>query len=168
MRILISGAGVAGLAAGATLGASGHDVTVVERANHFRTKGAPIDIRGEAITIADQMGILRELTARTVSMSQGARFIDRDGTPVARVGGETFYDSDDDIEIPREDVCHVLEGALASSTSLTFGDSIHTLTEDDSGVDVTFTSGGSGRFDVVVGADGLHSLTRRLTFGPEG
>lgn len=167
MRILISGAGVAGLSAGAALGASGHDVTIIERANEFRTKGAPIDIRGDAIAICDRMGILQGLKAREVSMSQGSRIVDRDGTPVAEVGGETFPDTEGDIEVPREDVCHVLQGALDSSTSLTFGDSIHTLAEDNGGVDVTFTSGDSGRFDIVVGADGLHSLTRRLIFGPE-
>lgn len=167
MRILISGAGVAGLSSALALGASGHDITIIERANEFRTKGAPIDIRGDAIAACAQMGILQKLKTREVSMSQGGRIIDRDGTPVAELGGETFPDAEDDIEVPREDVCHVLQDALDSSTSLTFGDSIQTLAENDSGVDVTFTSGNSGRFDIVVGADGLHSLTRQLTFGPE-
>lgn len=167
MRILISGAGVAGLAAGVVLEADGHDIAIVERAHQFRTKGAPIDIRGDAIAVADQMGILHELKARAVNMSEGARFVDHEGTPVSRLGGESFHESDDDIEVPREDICSVLESALDPSTALNFGDFIHTLVEDENGVDVAFDSGSSARFDIVVGADGLHSLTRRHTFGPE-
>lgn len=167
MRILISGAGVAGLAGAHTLSSSGHHITIVERAEHPRVVGAPIDIRGDAISVADEMGILDELTARQVAVSEGTYFINNDGTPVAKLGGETFHETDEDIEVPREDVCQVLTEGLKPSVEMFYGDSIRSLHEDDEGIDVTFASGVSGRYDVLVGADGLHSLTRKLTFAPE-
>ena len=64
MHILISGAGIAGLSTAITLGATGHDVTIVERGNHLRVNGSPIDIRGDAIDVADKMGVLAEIHNR--------------------------------------------------------------------------------------------------------
>ena len=69
MRILVSGAGMAGLAAGINLGALGHDVTIVERAGHLRVNGSPVDIRGDAIAIAGKMGVLDQIRAREVTMT---------------------------------------------------------------------------------------------------
>lgn len=167
MRILVSGAGVAGLATAVALGSQGHDVTVVERATQFRTKGAPIDIRGDALEVADRWGILPDLRERSVAMSENAVFVDSEGTAMAPMGGASFHETDDDIEIPREDVCEVLARALPRSVSVRFAESVRTLTDTGGGVEATFTSGGSEHYDIVVGADGLHSLTRRLVFGPE-
>src|ERR1700685_1554200 len=79
MRILVSGAGMAGLSAGITLGSTGHDVTIVERANHLRVNGSPIDIRGDAIKIADKMGVLDDIRARRVDMSERVQFVDSGG-----------------------------------------------------------------------------------------
>lgn len=58
MHVLISGAGIAGLSTAIALGADGHEVTMVERADHLRTTGSPIDIRGDALGVAEQMGVL--------------------------------------------------------------------------------------------------------------
>jgi len=73
----------------------------------------------------------------------------------------------DDTEIPREDLAHVLRGAPDPTTSLRFGESIADLSDDGDGVDVRFVSGARQRYHIVVGADGMHSATRRLIFGPE-
>src|SRR5690625_2485166 len=83
MRILISGAGVAGLSAAITLRATGHDVTLVERARHLRANGSPIDIRGEAIGVADKMGVLGPIRERRIDMTERVQFIDSDGAVVA-------------------------------------------------------------------------------------
>ncbi|GAA2495500.1 FAD-dependent monooxygenase [Winogradskya humida] len=167
MRILVSGAGMAGLAAGINLGATGNDVTIVERAGHLRVNGSPVDVRGDALGIARSMGILEQIHARRVTMTERAQFIDASGDVVAELPVSEISDSDQDIEIPREDLAHVLHEALTGTTSLIFAESIAELHDDGAGVEVTFTSGKRDRFDLVVGADGLHSLTRRLTFGPE-
>jgi 2-polyprenyl-6-methoxyphenol hydroxylase-like FAD-dependent oxidoreductase len=167
MRILISGAGVAGLSAGIDLATAGHDITIVERATHLRVNGSPIDIRGESIGIAERMGILDQILARRVDTTESMRFVDSDGEVLAELPADEISDSDDDIEIPREDITNILRGALPPSTPLRFGDSIAELTDDGAGVDVRFSSGVRERYDLVVGADGMHSATRRLTFGPE-
>ncbi|VEG53109.1 monooxygenase FAD-binding protein [Mycolicibacterium aurum] len=167
MRILVSGAGMAGLSAGINLGNAGHDVSIVERAQHLRVNGSPIDIRGESLAVAEQMGILDDIRARQVDMSARTCFIDGDGDRVADLPIAEINDSTGDTEIPREDLAHVLCNALGPSAALTFGESIAELRDDGCGVDVVFTSGARSRYDLVVGADGLHSATRRLVFGPE-
>jgi 2-polyprenyl-6-methoxyphenol hydroxylase-like FAD-dependent oxidoreductase len=166
MRILISGAGVAGLSAAINLGADGHDVTLVERADHLRVNGSPIDIRGESISVVDKMGVLGEIDARRVDMTERVQFVDSDGAVVAEVP-EDLGDSPDDIEIPREDLTNILHDHLGPSVELRFEESIAALDDHRDGVDVRFHSGGADRYDLVVGADGMHSAVRRLTFGPE-
>lgn len=167
MRILVSGAGMAGLSAGINLGATGHDVTIVERANHLRVNGSPIDIRGDSLAIADKMGVLDDIRARQVDMSQRSCFVGENGDLVASLPIDDINDSPNDLEIPREDLAHVLRNALTPSVTLTFNESIAELSDDGRGVDVRFASGDRDRYDLVVGADGMHSATRRMTFGPE-
>jgi 2-polyprenyl-6-methoxyphenol hydroxylase-like FAD-dependent oxidoreductase len=167
MQILVSGGGMAGLSAGINLGAAGHEVTIVERATHLRVNGSPIDIRGEAIEIAAKMGILDQIRAHRVDLTERVQFVDSRGEVLGELPGSEINDSPDDIEIPREDLAHVLRSALPPSASLIFGDSIAALNDDRAGVDVRFVSGVRHRYDLVVGADGMHSATRRLTFGPE-
>ncbi|WP_369207841.1 FAD-dependent monooxygenase [Streptomyces sp. PU-14G] len=189
MNVLVSGAGVAGLACALELGTRGHDVTVVEYARHLRLTGTPIDIRGDAIEAADRMGLLARIKERRVRMSELTQFVDSDGEPVARIPMAEVSDSDDDIELLREDLVRILADALPDTATIRFGDSIETLTDSDSGdgdgngnggnngtgdahahvggVDVRFASGRTGRYDLVIGADGQHSAVRRLVFGPE-
>ncbi|MFJ4626629.1 hypothetical protein [Streptomyces sp. NPDC088847] len=94
-------------------------------------------------------------------------FVHADGSVAARLPVEEMSDSGDDIEIAREDLVHTLAVALPASADIIFGDSVDALTDDGHGVDVHFVSGRAERLDLVLGADGLHSVTRRLTFGPE-
>ncbi|BBY66412.1 FAD-dependent monooxygenase [Mycolicibacterium helvum] len=167
MRILVSGAGMAGLSTGITLGAAGHDVAIVERANHLRVNGSPIDIRGDALAVADKMGVLDAIRAHRVDMSERVQFIDASGETLAEMPDSEVNDCPDDTEIPREDLALVLRGALDPATPVTFGESVAALHDDGDGVVVRFTSGRQERYDIVVGADGMHSATRGLVFGPE-
>lgn len=168
MRILVSGAGIAGLSTAIDLGADGHEVTVVERANHLRINGSPIDIRGdEAIRIADKMGVLGEILDRRVDMTERVQFVDGQGAVVAEPPLGEINDSADDIEIPREDLTNILYNHLGPSVEVRFEESIVELAEHDRGVDIRFASGKRDRYDLVAGADGMHSAVRRLAFGPE-
>ncbi|BBX61937.1 oxidoreductase [Mycobacterium saskatchewanense] len=167
MRILVSGAGIAGLSTAINLGADGHDVILVERANHLRTNGSPIDIRGHAIGVADKMGVLTEIHDRRVDMTERIQFVDRNGDVVAEPPLDQINDSPDDVEIAREDLTHILHGHLGPSVELRFEESIAGLEDDDAGVTIRFASGAEETYDLVVGADGMHSAVRRLTFGPE-
>ncbi|MEU0794147.1 FAD-dependent monooxygenase [Amycolatopsis sp. NPDC005961] len=167
MDILISGAGVAGLSAAVDLGARGHRVTLVERSSHFRVNGSPIDVRGDAIAVAENMGLLAKIRDRQLRMTENSVFVDAGGTVLAALPLAETSDSDDDIEIAREDLATVLAEALPADATVRFRDSVAALADDGAGVDVRFASGDTGRFDLVIGADGLHSAVRRLSFGPE-
>jgi 2-polyprenyl-6-methoxyphenol hydroxylase-like FAD-dependent oxidoreductase len=158
---------VAGLSAGIDLAAAGHDVTLVERSDHLRVNGSPIDIRGDSIGVAAKMGVLDAIRAHRIDMSERIQFVDASDRVVAELPAEEVNDSADDVEIPREDLVTILRAALPTTTPLVFGESVTELHDDGAGVDVHFASGASDRYDLVVGADGMHSATRRLTFGPE-
>ncbi|RDI49817.1 FAD-dependent monooxygenase [Nocardia mexicana] len=163
MKILVSGAGIAGLACALELGGRGHDVTVVEYARQLRLTGTPIDIRGDAIEAVDGMGLLARIRKHRVRMSELTHFVDSAGEPVARIPLAEVNDSDDDIEILREDLVRILADALPETAAIRFGESIEALTDDGG---VRFASGRTGRYDLVVGADGQYSAVRGLVFGP--
>ncbi|MFP5022549.1 FAD-dependent monooxygenase [Pseudonocardia phyllosphaerae] len=167
MRILVSGAGIAGLAAGIDLARAGHDVEVVERAAHLRTNGSPIDVRGAALGVARDMGILDAVHAHEITMTERTRFVDASGAAVAPLVGSEIDESSDDVEIPREDLTNILRQALPEQVELRFEESITALDDDGDRVAVTFASGRAAVYDLVVGADGAHSTVRRLVFGPE-
>ena len=67
----------------------------------------------------------------------------------------------------RGDLAKLLSDATRDEVDYVFGDSIKSLAQDSDGVTAVFRSGDTGRFDLVIGADGLHSNVRRLAFRPE-
>jgi 2-polyprenyl-6-methoxyphenol hydroxylase-like FAD-dependent oxidoreductase len=163
--VLVSGAGVAGLTLASWLRRHGWATTVVERAAAPRTGGYKVDIRGAALDVVDRMGLLPRIRALTTAVRAGA-LVDGRGHRVASMGGDTFGGRQGpDTEIRRGDLLGLLTDA--AGVECRYGDAIASLTQHDDGVDVTFASGRTGRYGVVVGADGLHSATRRLVFGPE-
>jgi 2-polyprenyl-6-methoxyphenol hydroxylase-like FAD-dependent oxidoreductase len=114
------------------------------------------------------MGLLPEVLAHCVD-ERGFALVDAGGRrlaamPVELFGGEGIVA---EIEIARGDLARVLYDATAQDVEYRFGDRLVELRQDDRGVDVTFASGTVDRFDVVVGADGVHSGIRSLAFGPE-
>lgn len=168
-EILVSGASVAGTAAAFWLGRHGHSVTVVERHRGPRPGGQAIDVRGPALTVLDRMGLLAAAEKRKTQI-RGSSVVDRDGNEVSRdtestpTGGR--IDSPD-IELLRDDLVELLYGASQWTTDYLFDDTITALEADGAAVRVTFERAAPREFDLVVGADGLHSNVRRLVFGPE-
>jgi 2-polyprenyl-6-methoxyphenol hydroxylase-like FAD-dependent oxidoreductase len=126
-----------------------------------------VDARGVAKEIISRMGLDAAVRAACTDTA-GAHTVDVDGNVL-----ET-YNADDDggdgyiaeIEILRGDLSQVLYDDTRDGVEYIFGDRIAQLTQDTDGVDVTFESGGQRRFDLVVGADGLHSALRTTIFGP--
>jgi 2-polyprenyl-6-methoxyphenol hydroxylase-like FAD-dependent oxidoreductase len=169
LNVLISGAGIAGCTLAYWLARHGHSATVVERGGALRSSGSPVDVRGPAAGVVEQMNITARLReART--RAAGLTFLDRAGRLSARLDLESVRRSLDSrhIELPRGDLSTILYKASRDSAEFIFGDSIASLAQDDEwGVDVTFNRSGPRRFDLVIGADGLHSIVRRLAFGPE-
>lgn len=164
--VLISGAGVAGTTLAYWLVRHGFRPTVVERAPAPRTGGYKIDVRGAALDVASRMGILDELRRRSTEV-RSATFVNDEGRPIATMDGDLFGGrTHGDVELLRGDLNQVLHDA-ADGVEYLFGDSITSLAEQAGGVDVSFERGAPRTFDLVVGADGLHSTTRRLSFGAE-
>ncbi|GAA4551717.1 FAD-dependent monooxygenase [Amycolatopsis samaneae] len=167
MRILVSGAGTAGLSAGIDLARAGHEVEIVERTNRLRANGSPIDVRGEAIETARGMGILDAVRAHRITMTEQTKFVDRSGAAVAPLVLQEINETPDDIELPREDLMAILRQTLPEQVELRFEERVVTLVDDGDRVAVTFASGREAAYDLVVGADGAHSAVRRLVFGEE-
>ncbi|WP_052229688.1 FAD-dependent monooxygenase [Streptomyces sp. CT34] len=167
--VLISGAGVAGTALAYWLERYGFRVTVVERAPEPRAGGQAVDVRASALDVVGRMGLLKEVQAHKTGL-RGMSLVDADGRELRRTTEWTAsggpVDSPD-VEILRDELCTLLRQAAGPGIEYLFGDSIHSLVQHDDGVQVRFTSGAERSFDLVVGADGLHSATRRLVFGPE-
>ena len=168
MRVLISGAGIAGPALAFWLGRHGIEATIVERSPAPRPGGQTVDIRGAARTVVDRMGVLDAIRARLVN-ERGVALVDGAGRRLAELRADAFGGDGivAELEILRGDLADVLREHAGPGVELRFGDRLVALAQDRHGVDVRFASGRTDRFDVVVGADGVHSGVRELAFGPE-
>ncbi|MFF7176927.1 FAD-dependent monooxygenase [Streptomyces sp. NPDC008121] len=167
--VLISGGGIAGPVLAYWLRRHGFAPTVVERAPGRRPGGQAVDIRGVALDVMERMGLLDE-ASRLRTRMRGMSILDPDGHEVDRTTEATFSSGrldSEDIEILREDLVRLVHDHTRAGVEYLFGDSITALAEDETGVHVDFAHGPSGTYDLVVGADGLHSTVRRLAFGPE-
>lgn len=166
--VLISGASIAGPALAYWLRRHGYDVTVVEKAAAPREGGYPIDVRGPAIDVVERMGVLPRLREAGVSMRRFT-FLGADGHEVASLGASEAGGTTEgqDLEVARGELTAALHAVVPGDVEFLFTDAIATLEQDEDGVDVTFRSGQRRRFDLVIGADGMHSHTRQLVLGPE-
>jgi 2-polyprenyl-6-methoxyphenol hydroxylase-like FAD-dependent oxidoreductase len=167
--VLISGASIAGPSLAYWLFRYGFNVTVVERSDAIRGGGYAIDVRGTAVDVVDQMGIYPQLQATHIR-SRRITFLNPDGSVGGRIRPEDLTGGEEgrDIELPRGNLTELLFGLTPrGSVQYLFNDSITAIKDDGQGVEVTFKNSKLRRFDVVIGADGLHSNTRQLIFGPE-
>jgi len=164
LTVLISGASIAGPALAHWLARYGCTVTVVERAPGVRPGGQAVDFKGATHrTVLRRMGILDDVLARQTGGTDQT-IINAEGRAQAVIPGEF---TGGEIEIHRGDLAQLLHERTAPHCEYVFGDTITSLTETADGVDVTFARAAPRRFDLVVGADGIHSNVRRLAFGPE-
>ncbi|WP_433418025.1 FAD-dependent monooxygenase [Microtetraspora malaysiensis] len=159
-KVLISGASIAGQTLAYWLTKHGFQVTVVERSSELRVGGQGVDVRDQALDVVERMGILPRIRAAVADVRE-MEFVDATGRRAASV------ELANDLEIMRGDLVKILYGVTEDDVDYVFGDSIKSLAQDSAGVTVAFQSGDAGRFDLVIGADGLHSNVRRLAFGPE-
>ncbi|WP_067809947.1 FAD-dependent monooxygenase [Nocardia beijingensis] len=167
IRVLVAGASIAGPALAHWLHRRGAEVTVVERAPELRPGGQAVDARGVTREVIRRMGLDAAVRAARTETA-GAHIVDADGNVLEtyRVdddGGDGFIS---EIEILRGDLSRVLYDDTRADVEYVFGDRIAGLTQDADGVDVAFEGGDRRRFDLVVGADGLHSSLRAMVFGP--
>jgi 2-polyprenyl-6-methoxyphenol hydroxylase-like FAD-dependent oxidoreductase len=170
--VLVSGASIAGPTLAYWLSRHGFTPTVVERTPELRRGlgGHAVDLFGPSYDVAQRMGVLPAvLAARTTTQvltleHPGRRPVDVDLRRLMTAISKRH------VEILRGELAAILYEASRAGTEYVFGDSIRTIEDMDSGggeVAVTFEHGPPRRFDLVVGADGLHSNVRLLTFGDE-
>jgi 2-polyprenyl-6-methoxyphenol hydroxylase-like FAD-dependent oxidoreductase len=164
---LVSGASIAGPALAHWLHRRGAEVTLVERAPELRPGGQAVDARGVTREVIRRMGLDAAVRAARTETA-GAYTVDVDGNVL-----ETYRADDDggdgyisEIEVLRGDLSQVLFDDTRDGVEYIFGDRIAELTQEADGVDVAFAGGDRRRFDLVIGADGLHSALRAMVFGP--
>ncbi|MGN6369781.1 MAG: FAD-dependent monooxygenase [Phycisphaerae bacterium] len=167
-RVLIVGAGIAGPALAYWLARWGFDVLVVEIAPAPRTGGYVIDFWGAGFDVAERMGILPELRNHDVGIEE-LQLVDAHGRTAAsfKVSVLRKLVRNRYMTLARSSLAAVLFEHSRTAVAYRFGDTVEEIHQDESGVDVLFRSGTRDRFDAVIGADGLHSIVRRLTFGDE-
>jgi 2-polyprenyl-6-methoxyphenol hydroxylase-like FAD-dependent oxidoreductase len=165
--VLISGAGVAGLALAYWLRRHGFRPTVVERAPGPRAGGYKIDLRGAAVGVVKRMGVLPEVLGASIHM-RTASWVDDAGRRVATLPADFFEARDaDNIELLRDDLVLSLQNLTRHQVEYRFDDSIVALTDGPDGVTVDFERGERRKFDLVLGADGVRSRVRWLAFGDD-
>jgi 2-polyprenyl-6-methoxyphenol hydroxylase-like FAD-dependent oxidoreductase len=143
-------------------------VTVVEQAPALRPGGQAVDARGVAKEVIRRMGLDAAVRAACTNTA-GAYVVDADGAvletyPADENDGDGYIS---EIEILRGDLSRVLYEDTCDGVEYVFGDRIAGLTQDTDGVDVIFAGGDRRRFELVIGADGLHSALRAMVFGPQ-
>ena len=166
-KVLISGAGIAGPTLAFWLNAAGIETTLVERSQSLRAGGYVIDFWGLGYDIAERMGLIDEIN-RVGYHAKEMRIVDDAGRRRAGFGTSVFEELTRGryVTLPRSERSRLLFGTIAHATECIFDDEITELHEDANGVLVRLNHTGERRFDLVIGADGLHSAVRRLAFGP--
>lgn len=167
MRILVTGASIAGPALAWGLHRAGFAVTLLERSPQQRTTGQNIDIRGIGRDVLRRMGI-EDLVKTELTGEAGTRYVDRDGRTNAEFPREEGQDGPTaEIEILRGRFAEILVGLVAGDVDLRYGDFVTEVRQDDTGVDVRLDSGARERYDLLLVAEGRSSRTRRLLFADE-
>lgn len=165
-QVLISGASFAGLTLAYWLNKFGYQVTVLELGKELRTGGSPIDVRGEALNIAREMGIYEQIKAGEFVHTD--EIVDAQDQTLVTFAINTLPEYLGDIEIHRGDLIKIIYDAISKDeVEVIFGNSISALIQREDRVEVAFEKGEPKSYDFVFGADGTHSIVRKLAFGPE-
>jgi 2-polyprenyl-6-methoxyphenol hydroxylase-like FAD-dependent oxidoreductase len=165
-KVLVCGASIAGPALAWWLERYGFDVTVVERAGTIRSGGYAIDIRGTAVDVCERMGLMPALRVAHINAQSWAFRNSRRVISSIRQEDITGGVVGRDVEVQRGVISGLLHDLTTDTIPYRFDDSVIAMADHDGGIDVTFRSGRQERFDLVIAADGLHSTTRALAFGP--
>lgn len=167
-RILIVGAGIAGDTLAVSLDRAGWHVVVVDIAPALRSGGQTVDLRGTSTEVLERLGLLDQCRALLIEQ-RGIAWVDTSGAvlaamPVEAFGGAGFVSSD---ELLRTDLARVIHAAGGDGIEYRWNDTVESIDDNGTSVHVTFRDNSPEEFDLVVGADGAHSRTRSIVFGPE-
>ncbi|KAF4771207.1 hypothetical protein N7455_011960 [Penicillium solitum] len=172
MKILISGAGITGNSLAFWLSKLGHNVTIIERSPSLRASGLQIDLRSHGVEVMKRMGLEQAFKAHSIP-EQGMQMVNKAGKRQA------YFPANDsanvnlgfstNFEIMRGDLCRIMYDVTKSRANYIFGTSIESFEENDKekSINVRFANATEDRFDLVIGADGQGSRTRKMMFGNE-
>lgn len=165
-HVLISGASIAGLTLAYWLNRYGYRVTIVEISNGLRRGGSPVDVRGNALNIAKEMGVLENIKAKECKTE--VEMVNAEGETIIDFSINDQPEYKGDIEIRRDDLVDILYEAIPENeVRFYFENRIVELVQKEETIEVAFKNGDKECFDFVFGADGAHSGVRKLVFGPE-
>jgi 2-polyprenyl-6-methoxyphenol hydroxylase-like FAD-dependent oxidoreductase len=165
---LIVGAGIAGPTLAFWLSAAGFEPTLIEHAPRLRAGGYVIDFWGLGYDIAERMGLRDEIECLGYHIRE-MRILDGDGKRLAGLGTSVFRELTGGrfVTLRRSDLSRLLSEKVMDRAEVLLGEEVVDLSEGIDGVRVRLKQGGERRFDLVIGADGLHSRIRHLVFGPQ-
>jgi 2-polyprenyl-6-methoxyphenol hydroxylase-like FAD-dependent oxidoreductase len=161
--ILINGGGIAGPCLAFWLTRQGHTVTITEQARQLRSGGQAVDFRGPSLVVLEKMGLLDQVRASATQMGPLA-LVDERGKEVGRLPAEVVSG---ELEIFWGDLARILYDAVREDVDYRFGVRVTALADEGGRIEATFSDASTGTYDLVFGADGLHSGVRGLIFGPE-
>ncbi|MBN9051080.1 MAG: FAD-dependent monooxygenase [Rhizobiales bacterium] len=169
LKIGINGGGVGGMAAAIALRQSGHDVTVFEQASSFQRVGADINLTPNSVRALDGLGIVPALKQTAARPTHRISRTWDTGEETSRLemadAAERSYGAPQ-LTIHRADLLKALRDRLPVEM-IKLGTKVTGVTPGADNATVTFADGSTQTFDVVIGADGIHSPTRTALFGPE-
>jgi 2-polyprenyl-6-methoxyphenol hydroxylase-like FAD-dependent oxidoreductase len=168
MNVLISGAGIAGLTLAYWLKNFGFEVAIVEKSPDLSHEGYMIDFYGSGFDVAEKMGIIERLRARHYPIPRLA-YMDGQGRQRAALEIDKLRAllNYRHFNFMRGDLVQVLCEAIPGDVSLHFGTTITRLEQQPDGVQVILADGIRQTYDLVIGADGIHSRVRALVWGSE-
>jgi 2-polyprenyl-6-methoxyphenol hydroxylase-like FAD-dependent oxidoreductase len=168
VKVAINGAGIAGTALAYWLGRQGHEVLLVENAPELRKGGFVLNLWGLGYDAIERMGLLPKLL-ELQHHSDELRLVDHRGRTRGGYPSSVLLKLANGrmATLARSDIAAAIYGSLDGNVETLFGNSISTINDDGIRVRIDFEHSAAREVDLVIGADGLHSRVRQLTFGPD-